>query len=181
MGGPAGAPVYHLTTEYLLEREMEHVFAALTPANRLVCRVAVHTGLRVGDVLAFKTEKLGRQFWIREAKTGKRRRVNLPQGLVDDIKAQAGPEWAFPGSRDPRKHRTRQAVWADVKRAARAFRMPQNVGVHSLRKRYAVEQLQRCGGNYARVQRLLNHADMATTMIYAMSYQLYRDKYGKTE
>lgn len=165
-----------------MEREMGHVFAALTPGNRLVCRVAVYTGLRVGDVLAIPTGKVGRQFWVTEAKTGKRRRVNLPQELVDGIKAQAGPEWAFPSPTRPGRHRTRQAVWADVKRAAKAFRMPQNVGVHSLRKRYAVEQLERSGGNYGRVQRLLNHADMATTMIYAMSYQLYLAKYGgKTE
>ena len=170
-----------MTTEYLMDREMEHVMAALTPGNRLVCRVAVHTGLRVGDVLAIRSEQLGRQFWITEAKTKKRRRVNLPQSLVDDIKAQAGPEWAFPSPTRRGKHRTRQTVWADVKRASRAFRLPQNVGVHSLRKRYAVEQLERSRGNYARVQRLLNHADMATTMIYAMSYQLYLTKYGKTE
>ncbi len=157
---------------------MEHVFAALTPANRLVCRVAAHTGLRVGDVLALRTDKLRSQMWVTEAKTGKRRRVNLPKPLFEAMKAQAGETWVFPSVRDPGRHRTRQAVWADVKRAARAFRMPQNVGVHSLRKRYAVEQLERSGGNYAKVQRLLNHADMATTMIYAMSYQLYRAKYG---
>ena len=170
-----------MTTEYLMEREMEHVFAALTPGNRLVCRVAVHTGLRVGDVLGIPATKLGTQFWVTERKTGKRKRVNLPKALVEDIKAQAGTEWAFPSPTRPGKPRTRQAVWADVKRASRAFRMPQNVGVHSLRKRYAVEQLERSGGNYRRVQRLLNHSDMAVTMIYAMSYQLYQAKYGKTE
>ncbi len=164
-----------------MKREMEHVFAALTPANRLVCRVAEHTGLRVGDVLALRTEKLKPQMWVTEAKTKKRRRVNLPQPLYAQVKAQAGEVWVFPSVRDPEKHRTRQAVWADVKRAAKAFRMPQNVGVHSLRKRYAVEQLERSGGNYAKVQRLLNHADMATTMIYAMSYQLYKAKYGERE
>lgn len=158
---------------------MEHVFAALTPGNRLVCRVAVHTGLRVGDVLRIRTEQLGTQFWVTEQKTGKRRRVNLPKVLVDDIRAQAGPEWAFPGTRSPGKPRTRQAVWADVKRAAKAFRMPQNVGVHSLRKRYAVEQLEHSRGNFERVRKLLNHRDMATTMIYAMSYQLYLAKYGE--
>ena len=103
-----------------MKREMEHVFAALTPANRLVCRVAAHTGLRVGDVLAIPTAKLGTQFWLTEQKTGKRRRVNLPKALVDEIKAQAGPEWAFPGARDSAKHRTRQTVWADVKRCTLA-------------------------------------------------------------
>ncbi len=164
-----------------MKREMEHVFAALTPANRLVCRIAVHTGLRVGDVLSLRTAKFRPQMWVTEAKTGKRKRVNLPKPLYEDVKVQAGELWVFPSPRNPAKHRTRQAVWADVKRAAKAFRMPQNVGVHSLRKRYAVEQLERSKGNYERVRRLLNHADMATTMIYALSYQLYLAKYGKTE
>ena len=160
---------------------MEHVFAALTPGNRLACKVAVHTGLRIGDVLALRTDKLRPQMWVTESKTKKRRRVNLPKPLYEEVKAQAGVTWVFPSPRNAAKHRTRQAVWADVKRASRAFRMPQNVGVHSLRKRYAVEQLERSGGNYAKVQRLLNHADMATTMIYAMSYQLYRAKYGERD
>ena len=108
-----------MTTEYLLEREMDHVLAALTPSNRLVCEVCLHTGLRVGDVVALETQRIGRQFWVVEAKTKKRRRVNLPGVLLRQLLAQAGPVWVFPG-RDPAKHRTRQAVWADVKRAANA-------------------------------------------------------------
>lgn len=169
-----------MTTEYLVWREMEHVLAALTPANRLVCRVCVATGLRVGDVVALRTEQLARQFWITEQKTGKRRRVNLTEELLQQLRAHAGKVWAFPGSRDPVKHhRTRQAVWRDVKRAAKAFRLPQNVGVHSLRKVYAVQQLNRSKGNVAKVQRALNHSDAATTMVYAMSWQLYEAKYGK--
>lgn len=170
-----------MTTEYLLRREMEHVFAALTPANRLVCRVCAHTGLRVGDVLELRTEQLRPQMWVEERKTKKRKRINLPKRLYEELRQQAGKVWVFPSPRDWRKHRTRQAVWHDVKRAAKAFRLPQNVGIHSLRKRYAVEQLEHSRGNYAKVQRLLNHADMATTMVYAMSYELYKRKYGKSE
>lgn len=159
---------------------MEHVLAALTPANRLVCRVCVATGLRVGDVVQLRTDQLRPQFWITESKTGKRRRVNLSKELLGELRDQAGDVWVFPGGRDPeRSHRTRQAVWRDVKRAARAFRLPQNVGVHSLRKVFAVEQLRKTKGNVARVQRALNHSDVATTMVYAMAYQLYEAKYGK--
>ena len=157
---------------------MEHVLAALTPANRLVCRVCVSTGLRVGDVVALRTDQLSRQFWITEQKTGKRRRVNLTDDLLQELRQQAGREWVFPGSRSPKNHRTRQAVWRDVKRAAKAFRLPQNVGVHSFRKVYAVDQLKKSKGNLGKAQRVLNHADVPTTMIYAMSYQLYMDKYG---
>lgn len=163
-----------MTTEYLLRREMEHVLAALTPSNRLVCRVCLQTGLRVGDVLAIKTDSLARQFWITEAKTGKKRRVNLPNALLAEIKAQAGSVWAFPGRRGE-KPRTRQAVWADVKRAAKAFRLRQNVAPHSFRKVYAVELMQRCG-DVRRVQRALNHSDQTTTMIYILSAELLKAK-----
>lgn len=166
-----------MTTEYLMRREMEHVLAALTPDNRLVCRVCVETGLRVSDVLAFRRDQIKPQFWITEQKTGKRRRVNLSLPLLRELQANAGEVWVFPHRTDQRKHRTRQAVWSDVKRAARAFRFRQNVGVHSLRKLYAVEQLEASHGNFAKVQKLLNHADLATTMIYAMSRQLVEQKY----
>jgi len=167
-----------LTTEYLVRRELEHVLAALTPANRLVCRVCVATGLRVGDVVTLRTDQLARQFWVTEAKTGKRRRVNLTDKLLCLLKAQAGPKFVFQGRGGIDTHRTRQAVWRDVKRAAKAFRLPQNVGVHSLRKVWAVDKLNRTKGDLSQVQRALNHRDISTTMIYAMSYQLYLAKYG---
>lgn len=163
-----------MTTEYLLRREMEHVLAALTPSNRLVCRVCLQTGLRVGDVVSLKTRDLKGQFWIVESKTKKRRRVNLPRELLDQIRAQAGEVWAFPGHK-PGQHRTRQAVWADVKRAAKAFRIRQNIAPHSFRKVYAVELLRRCG-DVKRVQRALNHSDCATTMIYVMAAELLETK-----
>jgi len=159
---------------------MEHVFAALTPANRLVCRVCVSTGLRVGDVVTLRTSQLGPQFWITEAKTKKRRRVNLTQQLLAELRAQAGEVWVFESKKDPSKHRTRQAVWWDVKRAAKAFRLPQNVAPHSLRKVYAVEQLAKSRGDLHKVQRALNHADESTTAIYAMAWQLYETKYGQS-
>ena len=168
-----------MTAEFLLHREMEHVFAALTPANRLVCRVCVSTGLRVGDVVRLRSEQLAPQFWITEQKTGKRRRVNLAASLLDELRAQAGSTWVFEGARGSDKHRTRQAVWRDVKRAAKAFRLPQNVTVHSLRKVFAVDALARAKGDVSKVQRALNHSDQATTMVYAMAYQLYMSKYGK--
>ena len=157
---------------------MEHVFAALTPANRLVCRVCVDTGLRVGDVLALRTDQLAPQFWITEMKTGKRRRVALRAALLAQLRDQAGEIWVFPSPKNPRQHRTRQAVWKDVKRASKAFRLPQNVGVHSLRKIFACELLRRHRGDLGRVQRALNHSDQATTMVYIMAYELYRARYG---
>ena len=99
-----------MKTEYLFDRECERVLELLTPENRLVLRVCLATGLRVGDVLALRPEQLKPHFWVTETKTGKRRQVGLREPLLSDLKKAAGREWVFPG-RDSRKHRTRQAVW----------------------------------------------------------------------
>lgn len=97
-GGRKGAS---MTTAYLLDREVSHVLAALTPSNRLVCRVCLHTGLRLGDVLALRTQQLQPHFWVRESKTGKRRQVGLPAGLLADVKEQAGRSGPFQAGTPP--------------------------------------------------------------------------------
>lgn len=156
-----------MTTEYLLQREIDNVLSVLTPENALVMRVALHTGLRLSDVLNLRTEQLASKFWVTEGKTGKRRQIGLPQPLLSDLKNNAGNYWVFQGT-NPKKHRTRQAVWKDVKRASDAFRLKQNVAPHSARKVYAVELLSKYG-DIEKVRRALNHSSIAVTMIYAMA------------
>ena len=156
-----------LKTEYLLNREVDLILAMLTPKNALIMRTALHTGLRIGDVLSLKTDRLSERFWVTESKTQKRRQIGLPEPLLTDIKNQAGPVWAFESPKTGRPQ-TRQAVWKDVKRAARALRLPQNIGPHSARKVYAVQLLSKYG-DIARVKRALNHSSEAITLIYALA------------
>lgn len=165
-----------------VEREcMETVLRLLLPSNRLAMRLCMETGLRVGDVLAIRRDKLAQRMTVYESKTGKTRRVYIGRALLADLNAMErnGP-WLFPG-RDPEKHRTRQAVFCDLRRAAKACRLPMHLTPHSARKLYAVEQFRRCG-DLERVQRLLNHSDSAVTLLYVMADQLARqkDRYKKT-
>ena len=166
-----------MRTEYLLEREVELVLSALTETNRLVMRTALHTGLRIGDVLALTPDRLQPHFWVTEQKTGKARQVGLPEPLLSDLRAHAGEKWVFPG-RSPDKPHTRQAVWKDVKRAATAFRLRQNVGPHSARKVYAVDLLRKYG-DITKVKKALNHSSEAVTMIYAMADAQLEAKYRR--
>lgn len=154
-------------TDYITDAELEIVLALLMPQNRLICQLALHTGLRIGDVLAIRTAQLKPRLTIKERKTGKSRRITIPAKLLQNIKAQAGDEWAFPG-RITARPKTRQAVWADIKRAQKAARLPANIGPHSLRKIYAVEQYRRYGDIH-RVAAALNHSDPAITLLYAMA------------
>lgn len=169
-----------MTTEYLLQEQVDRVLLLLTPVNRLVMRVALHTGLRVSDVLALETADLmrGPRWAVTEAKTGKRKLVALPHDLWADLKGVSGTKWVFPSRNDPEKHRSRQAVWRDVKRAAKACRLPQNIGPHSARKVYAVRLLDRYG-DIERVRKNLNHDRFATTMIYAMADSLLTAKHKR--
>lgn len=144
------------------------------PSNRLACQLALHTGLRINDVLSIRTEQLRPRLTVREHKTGKGKRITIPKQLLASIREQAGETWAFPG-RDPAKHRTRQAVWSDIKRAQRALRLPDNIGPHSLRKTYAVRKFA-SSGDLAAVQQALNHSDIAVTMLYAMADHLTKQR-----
>lgn len=163
-----------MTTTYIDGDQLELVLALLTPPNRLACQLAIHTGLRISDVLHIQTAQLRSRMTIREAKTGKSRRVTIPAKLLRELQSQAGETWVFPG-RDPAKPRTRQAVWADVKRAGKAMRLTANIGPHTMRKVYAVRQYRR-SGDLDKVRALLNHGDLATTMLYAMADQLTQQR-----
>lgn len=172
-----------MTTEYLLDREVDMVLRALMPSNRRVMQVSLHTGLRVSDVLELRTEQLRKaksgRFWVTEKKTGKRRMVGIPKALREELLRNAGEVWVFESRSDPQKHRSRQAVWKDVKRAAEAFRLPQNVAPHSFRKVYAVDLLESCG-DIEKVRRALNHGSIETTLIYAAAAQLMKSR-GSTK
>ena len=166
-----------MRTETVLKRQLELILAGLMPDNRRVIQVMLHTGLRVGDVLELRLDQIGRQFTVTQQKTGKKLRCGLPDSLAQEIRqaAQAyGPTpWAFPSPRQPDQHRTRQAVWKDLKRLQHALHLGVNLGTHTMRKEYAVDLLQRYG-DIDTVRRALGHDRAATTMLYAMADQLTR-------
>lgn len=146
-----------------------HILYALTPENKLVCKVALETGLRVGDILALKTADLKKQsFTITEQKTGKKRRVRLRKPLIVELLKIAGEYYVFEHRLDPKKHRTRQAVFADIKRASKLFRVKQNISPHSMRKIYAVD-LYKNTRDIKKVCEALGHDSELVTVIYALA------------
>lgn len=102
-------------------------------------------------------------------------RATLGDGLFRELSVQAGEVYVFEHRTDPNRHKTRQAVFADLKRASRAFRVKCNLSPHSLRKIYAVE-LFRKYGDLKRVQKALNHDNEVVTIIYALADELQKRK-----
>ena len=161
-----------VTTNYITDDDLGVVYRLLMPQNRLICMLAERTGLRISDVLDLKTADLKERMTVKERKTGKSRRISIAPDLLEAIRAQAGPVWAFPGAPGSKTgHKTRQAVWKDIQRARAALRLRETVAPHSIRKIYAVEKMRR-SGDLRTVQRLLLHSDPAITVIYAMADSL---------
>lgn len=157
---------------------MHLILAAMMPENRLAVEVSDATGLRINDVLTIKTEDVKKacRITVCESKTGKKRRVYLPVKLRERMLQQAGKVWVWPGRLKPNEeHRTRQAVWRDMTRAAAIFRrngtLPRAAVAtpHTARKRAAVTAYHQGGVDAARA--LLNHSDrdVAVTLLYALS------------
>lgn len=165
-----------MRTDAVNDDVMRGLLMALTPPNRLAILVSMTTGLRIGDVLSIKTSQVQKgKFGVVESKTGKRRQVRLGTALQQQILGTcAGKVWAFPGRLHPHtQHRTRQAVYKDLRRAADLFRLPAGliVAPHSARKIYAVMEYRRTC-DIRHVQRLLNHSAEAVTILYAMADQI---------
>lgn len=169
-----------MRADFIEKEDTEVIYRLLMPENGLAIKIADHTGLRISDVLSLKRTALKPSFSIVEAKTGKKFKVNLGKKLFSEIQRfctenPTKSEFLFPNKRNFEKHRTRQAVWADVKRAGKALRMRDNVSPHSFRKAFAV-QLMRKGVPLGEIQRRLNHTNEATTIIYALADALRKKK-----
>lgn len=166
-----------MRAEWVAPKEIEFILRALTPENALACKVSLITGLRINDVLSISTAKWKKQrFTVREQKTGKTKRVRLPNNIYNAGLEIAGHHYVFENRLNGRNHRTRQAVYKDIKRASTLLRIRENITPHSMRKVYAVDYYEKSGSIKA-VKELLNHSTESVTMLYALADVLTRRRH----
>ena len=122
-----------MKTRYLTPDEVRRLAAASSAEEWLPLRVAVETGLRIGDVLKIRAGDFVRGgVRYRAQKTGKQGRAALSDELVLALyRSSRGTRWCFPSPRDSRRHLTRQACWARMKQAARRTRCARSLPLSS--------------------------------------------------
>ncbi len=154
----------------------EKIFPYMQPENALAVSLSLQTGLRIGDVVSLKRSNLNKKTRVLTyiaQKTRKKGTCELSLAMVERLCASSGKTYIFEG-KSADKHRTRQAVWADVKKATkRAGLEGKNITPHSARKNYAVNLL-RDTGNIDVVQQALQHTNKALTEYYATSDKIPR-------
>lgn len=185
-----------MTSGYVNEGVLHLLLRALMPENAFALLLMECTGMRITDCLSLtrsqmveaKPLKTGKHLGLTytEQKTGKERTVTIPAELWKTLLDRPRKsDWLFPG-RNPEKHRTRQAVFKDLQRACKLFRIDgrrinAHISPHSARKLYAVRLYHElCENGLADaldvVRMDLNHKDRAITLLYAMADELTNRK-----
>lgn len=167
-----------MRADFISREQLAPILEAVTPMNRLALKVSLATGLRIDDVLSIKTQVLAQRMTVVERKTGKKQRVYIPAALFREMSACAGKIFVFENRLDERKHRTRQAVYKDLRKCAQLMGVKPHISPHSCRKIYAVEQFRK-SGDVKRVQALLNHSSEAVTYLYALADLLTEKRLSK--
>jgi integrase/recombinase XerD len=151
---------------------------------RLVCLLEMlyATGLRVSELVGLPLSAIseGNQFIMVEGKGGRERMVPLSdqaQKAIESYMAVRGQfvggedasrqaKWLFPSRTSDSGHLTRQRFAQLLKDLARAAKIDEDrVSPHILRHAFATHLLSN-GADLRAVQKMLGHADVATTQIY---------------
>jgi len=153
-------------------------------SKRLVCLLEMiySTGLRVSELvgLPLSTYQQDSQFMIVEGKGGRERMVPLTpsaqKALSDYVAARekfigegddgTQANWLFPSKTSIKGHLTRQRFAQMLKDLSKAADFPMGkLSPHAIRHSFATHLLQN-GADLRAVQKMLGHADIATTQIY---------------
>lgn len=154
-------------THYLSPKLYNKLYAVMQYENALALRTSLETGWRIDDVLHLRTSDLkGRTLSCVAMKTDKADKKVISADLAKRLKQIAAHGRFFDG-RFGNKPRTRQAVWRDVKKAAKRLEIDGNIAPHSARKTYAVEDFKAHG--LKKVQEDLQHDRVSTTLVYAFA------------
>jgi integrase/recombinase XerD len=152
---------------------------------RLVCLLEMlyATGLRVSELVGLPLSALGEgnQFVLITGKAGRDRMVPLSdpaqkalkkytevrkQFIGSDEQRARQEKWVFPSRTSDSGHLTRQRFAQLLKDLARAAQIDEDrVSPHILRHAFATHLLSN-GADLRSVQKMLGHADIATTQIY---------------
>jgi integrase/recombinase XerD len=138
--------------------------------HNTMLKLAYGMGLRVSEVAALKVKDIDSrtmQVFIERAKGKKDRYVNLPQSIVEQLrayyKAYRPKEYLFEGQYGGRySNRTIQQVFTDALRKAN---VKHPGGIHALRHSFATHLMEE-GTDIRFIQELLGHTSIKTTLRY---------------
>lgn len=139
--------------------------------HNTMLRLCYGMGLRVSELVALKVKDIdgaNMQVHLRRAKGKKDRYVPLPTSILEQLRAYfkeyRPKEHLFEGQYGGAY--TARSAQAVFKQALNRAGINKDIGIHSLRHSYATHLLE-AGTDIAFIQKLLGHANIKTTLLYA--------------
>ncbi len=156
-------------------KEMGEYLESIHPKWKVMFKIGVLTGLRVSDILNLKVEDIDLCIKVKEQKTGKYRRINVPDSLYIELKKYIktyklgkGDYLIFSnkrGKEGQQKAVSRQQAYRVMQDASAMVGIRETVGTHGMRKTMAYQLYQK-DKDIALVQYILNHSSSETTLRY---------------
>jgi integrase len=153
--------------KFLTEEEISRIIEACSPHLKPIVELALHTGMRRGELLGLKWEQIRNGFiYLTETKSGKGRQIPINDQagrVIRGLRQKNQLKWiyVFCGPDGKRFYDIRKSFFAACRRAGiEGFRF------HDLRHTFA-SHLVMNGVSLKAVQELLGHADLSMTMRYA--------------
>ncbi len=135
--------------------------------------IGINTGLRVSDLLKLKTEdilklknKQRKEWFVKEGKTVKKRKVNINNSLYPEVLAYAETlesEWLFP-SRKGDKAISKIQAYRQLQKAG-DFAEIESIGTHTMRKTFGYWYYKK-SNDIIKLQSILNHSTPQITLRY---------------
>ncbi len=152
--------------------EVQALLGAATCAkHHAIIATFYSTGIRLSELRSLKTEQIdaSRETIHIHGKGSRDRLVPLCLRLITLLRGYWREQslespWLFPGL-DPEKPLCRETIQAAVSKTARSAGLKKKVTPHLLRHTFATHLLE-SGVDILRIQRLLGHARISTTLIY---------------
>ena len=174
-----------MKAEYVNPAVLRYLMGYMQPDNALALEISLQTGLRIDDVLSAPRSALcGNVLKVHEKKTGKKAEKSITAAAAKRLRRNADAFYLFPPRKKGKRktqHKTRQAVYVDLKKAVERSGVVAHVSPHSARKSYAVDIYH--DGGLSAVKKALNHDRELTSMLYAYSDKLseHHDELENTE
>ena len=170
--------------ELLTRAEVGRILAACAnPKHRMMLTLCYGCGLRLGELVALKVRDIDgerRLVRVEQGKGAKDRLIPLSDTLLQQLRTYwrrfRPREWLFPGHtlQVPLSETSIQKAFTQAKAQAGIKKIG---GIHSLRHAYATHQLE-AGLPVHRLQRLMGHQDIHSTLRYVHWVPDYREGQG---
>jgi len=166
-------PKKHSTLpKHISPRDVKKLFEATANLkHNTMLKMCYGMGLRVSEIIGLKVSHVdsgNMQVLIEKAKGKKDRYANLPESRLEQLreyfKEYRPKEFLFEGQYGG-QYSTRSAQNV-FKAAMKKANINKDTGIHSLRHSYATH-LMEAGTDMGHIQKLLGHANITTTLIYA--------------